>query len=779
MSSSEFLSKRVKKVPVTGLSTTRYKYLSLDQAEPDLGDPLVGPSSIGARGSYPQRDAFILASFGQQDEENPSRYWVPPGALTGLGLGLVPGAITVKDEGQLVGAASSFTTFDFIGQGVAVDPVSYASTQQTGIATIRITSPGFGSTGEFQYKGDNGLLAGATGFRYYTSNGNVGFGTTLATSKLHIVGDITADNLYVRQNLSGSFTLPGSETLSNFSIIGKLRSNYINVNRIDAIDLTGINTSIITNISASKVSSTDIISSGISTFSTTNITSLTSVNENITGVSTIATLNATRGTITNLVSTASTIGILTVTTANITSIAASFANVGISTVGFTSSTNLYAGIATVISGIITNASIGVATITTINASRVNSGITSTIGVIAGIVTVTTLLATNVNVSGVSTLNNGNVTGIITANNLAVTNKSTFAGDLQVDGNTFYVNSSTNSVGIGSTLPQYPLDVLGDVRFNEVIYASNGRGNTGEVLTSQGPNPAVWAPAVNVTVGAANSTLITDIPSSSDIHYITFAANTSDIGYSYVDSNGLVYLPSSNRLGIGSTQPGFTVDVNGNINFTGTLYKGGELYVASRWAIDENDNIWRLSGSVGIGTSITSSKFEVRGSSRFGGNVIVSAGNSVGIGTTLPASRLHVIGDSRLNGLANFEKAVTEKVASNFGTNFSSTAGTLSINCSDSSVILGTLTESVSTWAFTGISTENGKSTTITLIIDSSSLLTYGENCTVNGVSIPGGVRWNGGIAPITTDNEDFLSFAIVRDNVGSVRVYGSSSLNFS
>ena len=57
MSSSEFLSKRVKKVPVTGLSTTRYQYLALDQAEPDLGDPLVGPSSIGARGAFPQRDA--------------------------------------------------------------------------------------------------------------------------------------------------------------------------------------------------------------------------------------------------------------------------------------------------------------------------------------------------------------------------------------------------------------------------------------------------------------------------------------------------------------------------------------------------------------------------------------------------------------------------------------------------------------------------------------------------------------------------------------------------
>ena len=779
MSSSEFLSKRVKKVSNAGLSTTRYQYLALDQAEPDLGDPLVGPSSIGAKGNFPQRDAFILASFGQQDEANPSRYWVPPGALTGLGLGLVPGAITVKDEGQIVGSASSFTTFDFIGVGVTIDRVSIASTQQTGIATVRITSPGFGSTGEFQYRGDNGLLAGATGFRFFTSNGNVGFGTTLATSKLHIVGDITADNLYVRSNLSGSFTLPSSETLSNFSIIGKLRSNYINVNRIDAIDLTGINTSLITNISSNKISTGDLTSSGVSTFATSNVTTLNVTNEVITGISTISTLNATRTTSTFLVSTASTIGVLTATSANIVSIASSFSTLGIATVGFSSITNLFVGVATAGIASITNATIGVATVSTLNASRVNSGIVSTVGATIGIATITTGIATNLNVSGVGTFNNANITGITTTNNLRVSTKSTLIGDLEVDGNTLYVNSDSNRVGIGSTLPEYALDVRGDVRFNELIYASNGRGNTGEVLTSQGPNPAVWAPAVNVTVGAANSTLITDIPSSSDIHYVTFAANTSDIGFSYVDSSGLVYLPSSNRLGIGSTQPGFSVDVAGNINFTGTLFKDGELYVASRWAIDEFDNIWRLNGNVGVGTSALSKKFEVSGSSRFNGDVTITSSGSIGIGTTLAKSKLHVIGDSRLDGLANFEKAVTEKVSRTFGTDFSMSSGVLNIDCSSSSIIVGTLPESVSTWAFTGISTENGKSTTVTLIIDSSSLLTYGENCTVNGVSISGGVRWNGGIAPITTDNEDFLSFAIVRDAAGTIRVYGSSSLNFS
>ena len=43
---AKYLSGRVKRDPQSALSADRYKYLDLKEAEPDLGDPLVGPSSI-------------------------------------------------------------------------------------------------------------------------------------------------------------------------------------------------------------------------------------------------------------------------------------------------------------------------------------------------------------------------------------------------------------------------------------------------------------------------------------------------------------------------------------------------------------------------------------------------------------------------------------------------------------------------------------------------------------------------------------------------------------
>ena len=41
-------SGRVKRIPQIGITSDRYEFLGLNQAEPNLGDPTVGPSSIGA-----------------------------------------------------------------------------------------------------------------------------------------------------------------------------------------------------------------------------------------------------------------------------------------------------------------------------------------------------------------------------------------------------------------------------------------------------------------------------------------------------------------------------------------------------------------------------------------------------------------------------------------------------------------------------------------------------------------------------------------------------------
>jgi hypothetical protein len=159
--------------------------------------------------------------------------------------------------------------------------------------------------------------------------------------------------------------------------------------------------------------------------------------------------------------------------------------------------------------------------------------------------------------------------------------------------------------------------------------------------------------------------------------------------------------------------------------------------------------------------------------------IRAAGDAKITGITTTA-RLNVeTGGLSVSGISSFTGPIYEGVTNSFNTSLTPSSGTLTISTLNSSVIVGALTTSVTTWAFTGVNTTNGRATTLSIIIDSNSLYTYGDNSSVNGIGVSNGVRWAGGLAPTATNNEDILSFTIVTDNSGTIRVYGSSALNYS
>ncbi len=707
-------------------------------------------------------------------------------------MGVIPGAFTIRDENVLVGAASSFTTLNFIGPGVAVDFVSGDPGEQTGVATVRITSPAAGTLRNVQYHGADNQLAGSSNFVFDYSTNRVGIGSTLPGVSLDVSGAIRATGVSTLTTLFSSSVTSNTILINDLASVNRLSigsTEVISSNRqlrnIASLDATTTAT-IEAAIANAPNTFTDLIVSGVSTF---NGLVIANGGLQIGGGSSLASLS---------VSGISTFGYIQATGVNVTGVT--------TTVGLAATNVVVTGIAT----------IGIATIGTIYAT--NSQITSLKGAdafISGITTTNDLKTKYANVSTAGTIanffaTNATVSGLtstgsVYTNTVTTTSNVSIGGSLTVDTNTLIVDSIANGVGLGTT-PGHKLHVEGDFKVSDLVYVSNGRGITGQVLISQGPNPPVWGAPDAVTVGAAQSIYLTNDNTNIN-QYLTFSSSSSDVGYLNVDTNGLVYNSSTNNLGIGSTSPAFNVDVLGDINFTGTLYQNGDLYVASRWAINElNSNIWRLSGNVGVGTSALNHKFTVKGNTFLDGitfindgflnvgvitsklihvgtaGTIVSIADStgrVGIGTTLPRSSFELVGEGRLNGITHFEGSITEKISSTFGTNIPSTSGVMNINVNAGTVIVGVLTEAVSTWAFTGVNTEASKATTVTLIIDSDSLLGYGETCTVNGTNITGGVRWGGGIAPLPTNNEDILSFTIATDSTGTIRVYGSSALNFS
>jgi len=226
-----YTSGRTKKVSRIGLTSDRYDFLGLNQAEPDLGDPIVGPSSVGANPSPPSvsGDQYLLVA----NKNYPGkRYWVASSnILTG---GLIPGSFSIYDEGIQVGAANSFNVFNLVGDIVSVDPVGPGFEDQTGIATIRFSLRAPGQENQIMYHESGGLIQGATGLIY--SSGNIGIGSNSPTELLDVngngkflgtvsassfVGDLTGTASFA-SGLSSDVSINTSGIITASSFVGPL-----------------------------------------------------------------------------------------------------------------------------------------------------------------------------------------------------------------------------------------------------------------------------------------------------------------------------------------------------------------------------------------------------------------------------------------------------------------------------------------------------------------------------------------------------------------------------
>ena len=101
---ARYINDKSKRRPQDKLTEDRYQYLTVDQAEPNLGDP-VFPGDTPPFGTQ-----YITVSIEGYPGE---RYWIPNQG------GIIPGSITIYDENVLVGGVSSTTQLNFIGAAIS------------------------------------------------------------------------------------------------------------------------------------------------------------------------------------------------------------------------------------------------------------------------------------------------------------------------------------------------------------------------------------------------------------------------------------------------------------------------------------------------------------------------------------------------------------------------------------------------------------------------------------------------------------------------------------
>ena len=493
---------------------------------------------------------------------------------------------------------------------------------------------------------------------------NVGIGTTNPTEDLDVAGDVRIrGGLYDKNNQSGT-----SGQL--------LVSTVTGVDWQDATEITIINTLLNTTLTGIGISEegtgigTDFTSFNFIGPGVTASANGTSVNVTVAdyvsnaGVSTSVIGGI--GSITQLqVTGISTLGVTSATNLTSQSLVVS----GISTLGVTSATNLTSQ-SLVVSGIST---LGITSATNLTSqSLVVSGIST-----LGITSVTNLTSQSLVVSGISTFTNGPILVGTT------TSTGTASQRLQVTGGAYV----SENLGIGTTNPQYKLDVVGDINFTGT-FRQNGDQFVASRWTS-GSGDNIYRLS-NVGIGTTNPTSKLHVIGDANITGVLTALNgIRGIGIqsggvnvttgiitalnfvgtaisTITNNSGLVSIDiktayfSKSLSSFTATEGQTTFYVNYTPNFVDVYLNGSrlspnEVTASNGTSIVLNDPavvddivdvvVFANSGHFDSSKWVSTDTVNL-----FAGSVYRVTGN-LGIGTDNPTSKLHVVGNSLITGIS--------------------------------------------------------------------------------------------------------------------------------
>ena len=669
---AKYLSGRSKLTPLTGLSSDRYRYLSVSDSEPNLGDPLVGSSSVIAKPIAPGPQYIIVAVEGKPGE----RYWIPNQG------GIIPGSISVFKNTTLIGGLSSTT--QLILTGAAVSATGYVNPDGSpGVGvTIRIFSPG--SQGQVIFNNNNDFK-GASSLFYDNSTNYVGVGTTTTppTQELQVNGNLRlTGTIYDYNNLPGNNTnilvknnFGGLTWVSQSTIRAGAGGTITNIQYHNNAGLVDGAANFVFDYTNSRVgigstlptylfdvlgysrftgqTEIDYLKVGIATIATLGVTGLTTTRDlSVTGFSTFTnTIDANGGayidnirigiTGDNIIDTSS--GNLTLNSADGTIFVDDNLTVtGITSVGFITATTGFIGILTAnvldiiqtnlknlnVTGIATIATLGVSGLTTTRYLKV-IGITTT----DSLEVTNGTLTKNLKVTGIATFEQQ-----VSINTLNVSGVGTF-DNIELEGNT--VSTTTGNLVLDSA--------SGITKIDDALYITDitesGDKDTGSIVTEGGVgieknlNVGGQLSIVGVTTLASNGGITTtggdlyvkgSLYVRDDISYDElFARNgtfTGIVSTKYLNVSGVATIATLGVTGLTTTRD---LSVAGFSTFTGFIDANGGAYIDNiRIGITNDNTIDTSSGNLTInstdGTTTISSKLIVSDTATF--NSTVTLGN---------------------------------------------------------------------------------------------------------------------------------------------------------
>lgn len=211
---------------------------------------------------------------------------------------------------------------------------------------------------------------------------------------------------------------------------------------------------------------------------------------------------------------------------------------------------------------------------------------------------------------ITTSSNG---GIVVTNSNGVISDSTVAQITLSNYGSTAIYTSNNNIGIGTSNPLSALDVVGSLRLSSNVIANTtdtsnypaytwyndvstgmyhqGTGQIG--FSTSGTSVMTLS---NGTVSISSNLVVMGRLTVSNVTYVTsnvtiyasesVQSNLAVVGVTTLASNltmsnyGTISLYTSNSfLGIAKSNPAYTVDITGNVNFSGNLYQNGAIFTS--------------------------------------------------------------------------------------------------------------------------------------------------------------------------------------------------------
>ena len=130
--------------------------------------------------------------------------------------------------------------------------------------------------------------------------------------------------------------------------------------------------------------------------------------------------------------------------------------------------------------------------------------------------------------------------------------------------------------------------------------------------------------------------------SNDMLIASTNSNQNIVFGSSNTSNLFMKIASNAFIGIGKSNPAYTIDINGSMNLTGVLRQNGAPYVASQQWSSNASNVYIASSNIGINSSNASEGIDIQGvNAKVGCNLYVMS--NLSIGKSNPTYALDVVG----------------------------------------------------------------------------------------------------------------------------------------